>query len=291
MKFGKLPSIDHLASDFFELPGSSWLVHNSKASVNVFAGGTTWNVPTWVGSTYPAKTPRRLYPEAYGKQFGSIEFNATHYRIYSPDKMREWAESTPEGFRFCCKFPQIITHFRRFKNCDGPTDDFIAGLLALGNRLGPSFIQLPPHFAPRHADAFWEYLEKWPRELPLAVEFRHPDWFLKKQDHWQRLAALNVGAVISDTADRRDALHMQITAQHVLVRFGGYEGHSADERRLQGWANWIARAKSKGVSSFYLLIHERDSLSTPATAQNFSKALNEINEESCKAPNPLEKLR
>ena len=280
MKFGKLSSIDHFASEFFALPCTSWLLRGSKASAEVYSGGTSWNIPQWVGNAYPLKTPRRLYPEAYGKQFRTIEFNATHYRIYSPEKMLQWGESTPEGFRFCCKFPQIITHFRRFKNCDGPTDDFIAGLLALGNRLGPSFIQLPPHFAPQHADAFWQYLEKWPRELPLAVEFRHPDWFLEDQDHWHRLAELNVGSVISDTAGRRDVLHMKITAPHVLVRFGGYEGHAADGQRLKNWAKWISKAELKGVSNFYLLIHEPDSLSTPETAANFSRIVSEINDKS-----------
>ena len=282
MKFGKLPSIDHLAADFFKLPNTSWILSKSRSPIEVFTGGTSWNIPQWVGNAYPTKTPRRLFPEAYGKQFGTIEFNATHYRIYSPEKMREWAEATPEAFQFCCKFPQIITHFRRFKNCEGPTDDFIAGLLALGNRLGPSFIQLPPHFAPKHADAFWAYLEKWPRELPLAVEFRHPEWFEKGQDHWRRLAALNVGAVISDTAGRRDALHMQITAPHVLVRYGAYEGNQADHQRLNDWAHWISIAETQGASGFYMLIHEPDSLHTPQTSASFWQAVNKINKKSSK---------
>jgi uncharacterized protein YecE (DUF72 family) len=287
MKFGKLPSIDHLSADFFVLPPTRWASKNESKKTQVFAGGTSWNISQWVGTAYAPKTPRRLWPEAYGKLFGTIEFNATHYRIYSPEKMQEWAEATPEGFKFCCKFPQIITHFRRFKNCDGPTDDFIAGLLALGSRLGPSFIQLPPHFAPKHADAFWTYLEKWPQELPLTVEFRHPDWFLGNQEHWSRLAELNVGSVISDTAGRRDALHMQVTAPHILVRFGGYEGHPTDGQRLNDWAEWISTAELKGVSSFYMLIHEPDSLATPATASNFRRAVNEINNKPVKAPDPV----
>jgi hypothetical protein len=69
---------------------------------------------------------------------------------------------------------------------------------------------------------------------------------------------------------------MQVTAPHILVRFGGYEGHAADDQRLKDWAEWIAKAESKGVSSFYLLIHEPDSLSTPATASNFRKVVNEV---------------
>ena len=178
MKFGKLPSIDETPRDFFPLPQTSWFLKNSAQSLAVSAGGTSWNIPQWVGSTYPAKTPRRLYPETYGTQFGTIEFNATHYRIYQPDKMREWAQATSEGFQFCCKFPQIITHYRRFKNCEGPTDDFIAGLLALEQRMGPSFIQLPPHFAPKHAEAMWAYLKMWQEDAMrcTCVSQHHMFW-------------------------------------------------------------------------------------------------------------------
>ena len=124
-----------------------------------------------------------------------------HYRIHPADRMAEWAAAMPEGFTFCPKFPQIITHFRRFNDCDGPTDDFIDGLLALGNKLGPAFIQLPPHFAPKHAAAMATYLEKWPRELRVAVEFRHPEWFegsAQAEEMWARLRDLGMGSVISD---------------------------------------------------------------------------------------------
>lgn len=286
MKFGKLPSIDETPRDFFSLPQTSWFLKNSAQSVAVSAGGTSWNIPQWVGGTYPAKTPRRLYPETYGTQFGTIEFNATHYRIYQPEKMREWAQATSEGFQFCCKFPQIITHYRRFKNCEGPTDDFIAGLLALEQRMGPSFIQLPPHFAPKHAEAMWAYLKMWPRELPVSVEFRHPDWFVPAtlKETAQRLASLGIGMVISDTAGRRDALHMCVTAPHVLVRFGGYEGHPTDTERLESWAEWIGSSASYGLESFHLLVHEPDSIYTPHTCGNFARILEEKAGLACQAP-------
>ena len=284
MQFGKLPSLTGLTPADFPLPESHWHFDAPPSHCRAYVGGTTWNIPAWVGSTYPDKTPRRLFPEAYGRNFGTIEFNATHYRIYSEAKMREWAEATPEGFRFCPKFPQIISHFRRFNNCEGPTDDFIAGLLALGNRLGPSFIQLPPHFAPKHADALWTYLAKWPRELPVAIEFRHPDWFVGEQPHWNRLAELGVGAVISDTAGRRDALHMQITAPHVLVRFGGYEGDAIDAHRLEQWGKWTDALEARGGTSFHLLVHEPDSIHTPATCTAFAKGLAPEKREACVTP-------
>ena len=87
-----------------------------------------WTIRDWRGSVYPEKDPQRTWPEHYGRQFGTLEFNATHYRIHPSNRMSEWAAAMPEGFTFCPKFPQIITHFRRFNDCDGTTDDFIDGL-------------------------------------------------------------------------------------------------------------------------------------------------------------------
>jgi uncharacterized protein YecE (DUF72 family) len=196
----------------------------------------------------------------------------------------------PEGFTFCPKFPQIITHFRRFNDCDGPTDDFIDGLLALGDKLGPAFIQLPPHFAPKHAAAMATYLEKWPRELRVAVEFRHPEWFeggAQAEEMWARLRDLGMGSVISDTAGRRDALHMRVTAPFVLVRFGGYEGHASDETRLAQWAQRIAEWKDQGLTEFHLLVHQPDSLHTPDTCRQFARLVKQHSGLDVQAPTDL----
>jgi uncharacterized protein YecE (DUF72 family) len=130
----------------------------------------------------------------------------------------------------------------------------------------------------------WTYLAKWPRELPVSVEFRHPDWFLGVQPHWNRLAELGVGAVISDTAGRRDALHMQVTAPHVLVRFGGYEGNAIDAHRLEQWGKWIDVLEARGGTSFHLLVHELDSIHTPATCTAFAKGLAPQKREACITP-------
>ena len=74
-----------------------------------------WTIRSLAGTVYPAKDPQRTWPSHYGRQFGTLEFNATHYRIHPAERMAEWASAMPEGFKFCPKFPQIITHFRRFK--------------------------------------------------------------------------------------------------------------------------------------------------------------------------------
>ena len=102
----------------------------------------------------------------------------------------------------------------------------------------------------------------------MAVEFRHPEWFeggAQAEEIWARLRDLGMGAVISDTARRGDALHMRVTALLVLVRFGGYEGHASDETRLAHWAQRIAEWKDQGLTEFHSKRCISRTASTPQT--------------------------
>lgn len=47
----------------------------------------------------------------------------------------------------------------------------------LGPRLGPFFLQLPPHFALRHLPQLETWLAAWPSAYRISVEVRHADWY------------------------------------------------------------------------------------------------------------------
>lgn len=304
MKYGKIPEEEQaqrLGAVDFTLPddhvdtraGLSGGGSGGEA-LQVRAGGTMWTIKGWRGSVYPERAPQKTWPAHYGQAFGTIELNATHYRIHPPERMAEWASLMPDDFRFCAKFPAIITHYRRFNDCAGPTDDFIAGLDALGHKRGPAFMQLPPHFSPAQADKLLRYLKEWPRAFEAAVEFRHPDWFAPPaewksavQEVWQAMQAWGVGAVISDTALRRDAVHMRMTAPFLLLRFGGYEGHPSDRQRLMDWCDRLVQWREAGLQSVDLLVHQPDSLATPETCRLFAELVQATLGVEMRIPAPL----
>lgn len=226
-------------------------------------------------------------PQNYCEQFGCIELNATHYRIHPPETMRRWADFADDDFRFCPKFPQLISHFRRFNNCASLTDEFITALLALEHKCGPAFIQLPPNFAPKHAPQLIAYLEKWPRELRVSVEFRHPGWFTGEdgaEEVWIAMQEWGMGAVISDTAGRRDAVHMRCTAPYLLLRFGGNNLHPTDDTRLREWATRISNWHAMGLKEIYLLMHQPDSINTPESCIFFADAIRSLIDVKVKTP-------
>ena len=80
-----------------------------------------WTIRPRRGSVYPAKAPQRTWPVHYGAAFGTIELNATHYRIHPPERMAEWAEGMPADFRFCAKFPcdhHALSALQRLRRSD-----------------------------------------------------------------------------------------------------------------------------------------------------------------------------
>jgi len=305
VKYGKIPEEDQktlLPEVDFSLPPdhldaksglAPGLVQGAAGPLEVRAGGTMWTIRPWRGSVYPIKAPQRTWPVHYGQAFGTIELNATHYRIHPPERMEEWADAMPDDFKFCPKFPAIITHYRRFNDCGGPTDDFIAGLDALGHKRGPAFLQLPPHFGPSQASRLLEYLTSWPRSFEAAVEFRHPQWFAPDLEFvevvegvWQTLRELGIGAVISDTALRRDAVHMRMTSPFLVLRFGGYEGHPSDDRRMEDWCARMEEWRAQGLRSVYFLVHQPDSIRTPDTCRRFAEIVGNRLGISVRAPVP-----
>ena len=122
------------------------------------------------------------------------------------------------------------------------------------------------------------YLKQWPRAFEVAVEFRHPGWFSPAPEErqmveevWSAMRESGIGSVISDTALRRDAVHMRMTAPFLLLRFGGYEGHPSDRSRLEAWCMRLEAWRRAGLQSVYLLVHQPDSVHTPDTCRLFAE--------------------
>ena len=104
---------------------------------------------------------------------------------------------------------------------------------------------------------------------------------------WQAMREWGIGAVISDTALRRDAVHMCMTAPFLLLRFGGYEGHPSDERRLRDWCDRIAVWHRQGLRSVDLLVHQPDSVRTPETCRLFAELVSDRLGVAMRAPAPV----
>jgi uncharacterized protein YecE (DUF72 family) len=84
----------------------------------------------------------------------------------------------PEGFRFAVKLPREITHARRLVGTAEPLAQFLSDVAALGDKLGPLLVQLPPSlaFTESVAATFFSALQA-QFDGQVACEPRHPTWF------------------------------------------------------------------------------------------------------------------
>ncbi|MDX2184634.1 MAG: DUF72 domain-containing protein [Gemmatimonadaceae bacterium] len=138
-----------------------------------------WNYPDWVGPFYPPRTARTRFLSTYARAFDTVEIDATFYAIPSVRTVQGWATQVPQGFLFSPKLPQEITHLRRFQHVGEIQAQFFEHMRHLGDRLGIVLCQCAPDFTPDEFEAFRAWVPTVPRDIRLAVEFRHKGWITK----------------------------------------------------------------------------------------------------------------
>jgi uncharacterized protein YecE (DUF72 family) len=133
-------------------------------------GISGWTYAPWRGVFYPPKWPHAKELEYAGQRFNSIEINGSFYALQRPSSYQAWYAATPEEFVFTVKGGRFITHMRRLKNVESALANFYAsGVLALREKLGPIFWQLPPNFQ-FNADTLTAFFNQLPRTTATAAE-------------------------------------------------------------------------------------------------------------------------
>lgn len=144
-------------------------------------------LPQWHHSAWAKMGLRDLAD--YARYFNCVEGNTTFYALPKQEVVMRWRDMTPESFRFCFKFPSIISHKAALANCQEDVDMFYRTLEPLGERIGQLWLQLPAAFAPVHLDRLWQFLDALPAGFDYGVEVRHADFFNKGEEE----RALNQG--------------------------------------------------------------------------------------------------
>jgi len=284
MEFGKLETEDLNAVDF-ALPADNAATTRLLKTLtpgettNFFIGCAKWGRKDWVGKIYPRGTKEADFLNHYGQHFNSIELNATFYRMPSAARTAEWAGKVNSNFKFSPKFPNQITHLRRLKNVEEPTDRFLKAVHGFGSTLGPLFLMPHPGVGPKdleRIDAFLEYL---PKDVKIVVELRHPDWFSDatvSESLFKVLEKHGAGSVITDASGRRDCLHMRLTTPDAFIRFVGNDLHPTDYTRIDQWVTRIKTWKEAGIKNIYFFMHQNEEVHSPEAAKYLIQQLNKV---------------
>ena len=249
-----------------------------------YLGCPGWGIKSWVGRLFPAGTRPADFLARYAEVFNTVEGNTTFYALPTAELVARWRAQVPDSFRFCFKFPRVISHDKLLTDCDAELATFLDRLAPLGERLGALFLQLPPRFGAAQLPRLAAFLDRLPRALRVAVELREPALIPPPPGLRALLAARGVDLAIMDTRGihaskslrfaevrgRKPALPVftDATADHPLVRFVPHEDFAESRAHAAGWARqlatWIAAGKRP-----YFFMHAPDDTFAPENAYAF----------------------
>ncbi len=277
MKFGKVDQPERI--DFTlpeDHPDTEVVLANSKepGATKIYVGCAKWNRRD-LKNFYPRGTKDEL--AYYATQFNCIELNATFYRIFPAEIHRKWYDKTPDNFKFFPKIVQNVSHLRRLNDQAYPAlDEYLSVTSNLKDKLGTIFLQMHSNFGPKNWDRVVRFVEYWPKEFRLSMEFRHTDWFNDAnvaQELYHLLEENKVSNTLVDTAGRRDIMHMRLTNNEAFIRYVG-ANHPSDYTRLDEWVEKLANWTENGLKNIHFFVHQNMELESPLLSVRFIEKLN-----------------
>jgi uncharacterized protein YecE (DUF72 family) len=238
--------------------------------MTVLVGTSGWQYKDWKGTFYPPGHPQRGWLGDYARSFPTVEVNNAFYRLPESATFTAWRCETPQGFVFSVKASRYLTHIRRLRNPGEPVSRLMDRAAALGDKLGPVLLQLPPTLQ-IDLDALDETLAQFPPGTRVAVEFRHPSWYVEGAA--ELLSRRGAAFCLADSPWQRAPRWR--TANWGYLRF--HEGRSTPHpsygrTALAGWARRIAEIYGDGAD-VYAYFNNDSNACAPFNAATFVRAL------------------
>src|SRR5918995_5759572 len=105
--------------------------------VRLFAGASGFSYKPWKGRFYPEDLKEAEMLAYYAARLPAVEINNTFYRLPKAKMLEDWADQTPDDFRFVLKASRRITHMQRLKDVGELVDYLCKTAGTLGAKLGP----------------------------------------------------------------------------------------------------------------------------------------------------------
>ena len=162
----------------------------------IYVGTCGYAYKDWIGTFYPGTVRKEEMLPFYAGCFRAVEIDASFYGILQPRTIARMQACTPDGFQFCFKAPQTLTHAPDLTSGHIHPDAklFAQSLLPIAEsgKLGTVLLQFPNGFKP--SDEGIAHLRRITRSLtglPLVAEFRNREW--QNARTFELLGELGVG--------------------------------------------------------------------------------------------------
>lgn len=261
----------------------------------VYVGLPMWQHSQWANTWFAGlpKAPSQLHH--YANECNTVEGNTTFYSLPHADAVARWANSVGPDFSFTFKFNQQITHVHQLQHCEDEVEEQLALLAPLKHQLGMMLVQLPASFGPDKLALLAHFLELLPRDISVAVEVRHPQFFAKGEAEKafnQLLIKQGANRIIMDsralftgpedtdvlkevrTKKPRVPVNVIATSDKPMVRFIGNDNDADNAKCLSPWPQKVHQWRLEGKTP-YFFCHRPDNKDAPWLAQQFIDMYNQ----------------
>lgn len=214
--------------------------------MSIYIGTSGWSYDHWGHVLYPPEADSRERLNYYVEKFRTVEVNSTYYRWPVDASFRSWRQRVPADFRMTFKAARGLTHSKRLYQPEQWIERSTRSLRRLGEKLGIWLVQLPPTLEYDYARLEY-FLKLIPRDLQVAVEFRHHSW------HRDEIFALleTHGAAYCIMSGAHLPCILRATAPFVYLRLHGPDtqhlyGGSYSDDDLRWWADRIREWRGDG---------------------------------------------
>lgn len=209
--------------------------------IRVGVGG--WTFAPWRRNFYPDGLVQRRELEYASRKLSSIEINGTYYGVQKPETYARWAAETPAGFIFSAKAPKRIMHSRALAGTGAQVEDFLGGIAALGNRLGPVVWQFDKGTRLQRDDfaAFLALLPEAIGDQPLRHVLDVRDRSFVDADYLALVRQHRMATVFTDSAEHPS--FADVTGDFVYARLMRSRSEIVTGYPATELARWAERAR------------------------------------------------
>ena len=216
------------------------------------------------GFAYPGWSPR-FYPSGlrgdallpfYATRFSACELNNTWYQSPSEAKVTTWLAGTPPDFRFAVKAQRGGSYRSLMVDPTASVPWLTEPLRRFGERLGTVLFRVPEQMRV-DLDRLAAFLDSWPADLPLTLEFQHPSWHVDEVFD----AVRRHGAALCATELPEDEAPptIRVTGPFLYLRLRRHD-YTTDE--IAAWAARLEPFLSAGSDAYVFFRHDETGRAT-----------------------------
>jgi len=222
---------------------NEWSDSGVQAIDGIRVGVGGWTFAPWRDNFYPKGLVQRRELEYASRQLSAIEINGTYYGTQKPATYAKWRDGTPDGFVFSAKAPKRIMQSRTLAKTGAQVEDFVGGIVELGDRLGPLVWQFDQGTRIDRGDftAFLDLLPKSAggRTLSHVLDVRDPGFV--DAAYLDLARTHGMATVFTDSAEH--PAFADVTADFVYARLMRSQADVATGYPPGEIARWVERAR------------------------------------------------